>query len=42
MRKKREVRASDNVSERKGDDDSDAGTVPFPFAVTGLWSLLET
>lgn len=42
VRKKREVRASDSVSDRKGDEASDAGTAPFPFAVTAVWSLLET
>lgn len=31
VRKKREVRTSAKVRDRKGDDDNDAGTAPFPF-----------
>ena len=35
VRKKSEIRASDRVSDRKGDDANDAGTSSVPFA----WAL---
>jgi hypothetical protein len=35
VRKKREIRASVNVRDRKGNDDSDAGTTAVPLVAGG-------
>lgn len=35
VRKKREIRASDNVSDRKGEEDKAAGTTGLPFVCFG-------
>ena len=36
VRKIKETRASDNVSDRKGDDSNDAGITAFPFICVGI------